>query len=58
MKLKVPSMSKNYSGSKQQIYRVENVTMKRTKNGVKEVFVTWRWYDKSFNSWIPADDLQ
>ena len=43
----------------QEIYRVEKVVRKRTRrrDGVKEVYVKWRGYNNSFNSWIPASDL-
>ena len=44
--------------SKQEIYRVEKVIRKRTKNGIKEAYVKWKGYGREFNSWIPATDLQ
>ena len=44
--------------SKQEVYRVEKVLRKRTKNGVSEAYVKWRGYGKEFDSWIPASDLQ
>ena len=40
--------------TKQQVYRVEKVLRKRTRNGRKEIYVKWDGYDKSFNSWESA----
>ena len=41
-----------------QTWKVEKVLKRRTRKGVKEVFIKWlRWPDR-FNSWIPAADLQ
>ena len=44
--------------TKQEIYRIEKVLRKRTRNGIKEVYVKWRGYSSDFNSWIPIDNLQ
>ena len=45
--------------TKQEIYRIEKVLRKRKrKDGVQEVYVKWKGYDSSFNSWIPLTDLQ
>ena len=45
--------------TKQEIYRIERVLKKRKRNGgVQEVYVKWKGYDSSFNSWIPLTDLQ
>ena len=44
--------------TKQEIYRIQKVLKKRTKNGSKEVYVKWRGYSDDFNSWIPISDLQ
>ena len=45
--------------SKQSSYRVEKVLKRRkAKNGQKEVYVKWKGYDTSFNSWIPLSDLK
>jgi len=40
--------------SKQQIFRIEKVLRRRRD----EVFVKWKGYNNSFNSWIPLTDLQ
>lgn len=34
------------------LWRVENILKKRTRNGRKEVFVNWLCWPKKFNSWI------
>ena len=34
------------------LWRVENILKKRTRNGRKEVFVKWLGWPKKFNSWI------
>ena len=43
--------------TKQEIYRIEKVLKKRKRNSVQEVYVKWKGYDNSFNSWIPITDL-
>ena len=45
--------------SKQSSYRIEKVLKRRkTKSGQKEVYVKWRGYDSSFNSWVPLSDVR
>ena len=44
--------------TKQEIYRIEKVIKKRKRNGIQEVFVKWKGYNNSFNSWIPLTDLE
>ena len=45
--------------TKQEIYRIEKVLKKRTlSNGVREVYVKWKGYSKTFNSWIPLTNIQ
>ena len=41
--------------SKQTVFRVEKVVRRRVKNNRKEVYVKWKGYPKTFNSWIAAD---
>ena len=38
-------------------YAVEEVLKRRTRNGIKEVFVKWYGYPEKFNSWIPETNL-
>ena len=43
----------------QTIYRVEKVLKRRTmKGGQKQVYVKWKGYNNTFNSWIPVEDVQ
>ena len=45
--------------SSQTIYRVEKVLKRRSgKDGQKQVYVKWKGYNNTFNSWIPAEDIQ
>ena len=44
--------------TKQEVYRIEKVLKKRTRNGTKEVYVKWKGYGNDFNSWIPESDIQ
>ena len=45
--------------SKQTIYRIERVLKRKTtKKGQTQVYVKWKGYDNTFNSWIPLGDLQ
>ena len=44
--------------TKQEIYRIEKVIKKRKRNGIQEVYVKWKGYNNSFNSWIPLTDLE
>ena len=41
--------------SNQTIFRIEKVLKRRTKNGRKEIYVKWKGYPKTFNSWIEVD---
>ena len=40
-----------------EIYQIDKIIRKRTKNGKKECLVSFKGYDASFNSWIPASDI-
>ena len=44
--------------TRQEIYRIEKVIRKRKRNKIQEVYVKWKGYDNSFNSWIPLADLE
>ena len=39
------------------VYRVETVLKERTRRGKKEVYIKWKGYPKSFNTWEPASNL-
>ena len=43
---------------KDNLYRVEKILKRRTRRGVKEVFVKWLNFPPSYNSWIPAKDVK
>jgi hypothetical protein len=40
------------------VYMVEKVLKKRTRKGVKEIFVKWLGYSDKFNSWIPESNIE
>ena len=42
----------------QDVFRIEKVLRRRTRGGVKEIYVKWRGYPKTFNSWLRASELQ
>ena len=42
----------------QEIYRVDKVLPRRTRGGIKEVYVRWSGYPDKFNQWIPAAEVQ
>ena len=42
----------------QEVFIIEKVIRRRTKNGHKEVYVKWRGYSDEFNQWIPESDVQ
>ena len=44
--------------SDQEIFRIEDILRRRTRGGVKEVYVKWKGYPASFNSWIKQSNLQ
>ena len=43
--------------TKQEIYRIEKVLKKRTRNGTREVYIKWKGYNNDFNSWVPESDI-
>lgn len=43
----------------QNIYRIDKVLKRRTtKNGIKQIFVSWKGYDADFNSWVDKDSVE
>ena len=44
--------------AKQETFRIQKVLKKRTRNGVKELYVKWKGYSNDFNTWIPDSDLR
>ena len=43
--------------TKQEIYRIEKVLKKRTRNGTREVYVEWKGYNNDFNTWVLESDI-
>ncbi|PIC44703.1 hypothetical protein B9Z55_004981 [Caenorhabditis nigoni] len=39
-------------------FEIDKVIRKRTRKGVQEYFVSFKGYDSSFNSWVPADNFK
>ena len=44
--------------SKQKVYRIERVLKRPTKAGKKEIYVKWKGYPSTFNSWILASNVE
>ena len=44
--------------AEKEVYRVANILKKRTVRGKKEYLIEWSGYPSSFNSWVPAKDIQ
>lgn len=42
---------------KNTLYRVERVLKRRTRKGIREVFVEWSGFSSKHNCWIPQKDL-
>ena len=40
------------------VYKIEKVLKKRTYRGVKQVYVTWLYYPRKFNSWVDASSVE
>ena len=40
------------------VYQIEKVLKTRWRNGKKQVLVRWLHYDDSFDSWLPAKDIE
>jgi len=46
------------SKTREDLFKVEKVLKRRTRNGIKEAFVKWLGYPKKFNSWVKEVDIQ
>ncbi len=40
------------------MYEIDSVLKHRIKDGVKEVLVSWKGYNKKFNTWIPESEIE
>lgn len=47
----------NLVKSKQKVYYIDKILSRRTRNGIKEVRVSWSGYGSKFNQWIPASEV-
>ena len=57
-KIKGTFYTEQLQRSKQTLFQIEKIIGKpRVRNGIKEVRVQWKGYDKSFNQWIPQTDV-
>lgn len=39
------------------VYKIERVLRRRVRNGVREIYVKWRYFGDRWNEWIPADNV-
>ncbi len=39
------------------VYKIEKILQRRTKRGIKEVYVKWLGYPNTFNQWVPETHL-
>lgn len=39
------------------VYKIERVIRRRTRRGVREVFVKWKYFSDQWNEWIPEADI-
>ena len=47
-------MKKNWKKTSQEKFRIEKV-LKRKGD---KLYIKWKWYDNSFNSWVIKKDLE
>lgn len=47
----------NLVKSNQEVYYIDKILGKRTRNGIKEVRVSWSGYGNKFNQWIPESEV-
>jgi len=44
--------------TKQRHFQIDKILATRTRRGIKQHLVLWKGYNKDFDSWIPASDIQ
>ena len=44
--------------SPQTEFEIDKIQCTSNRNGIKQLFVKWRGYDKTFNSWVKSSDIQ
>ena len=44
--------------SPQTEFEIDKILSTRNRNGIKQLFVKWKGYDKTFNSWVNSWDIK
>ena len=44
--------------SPQTEFEIDKILRTRIRNGIKQLFVKWKGYDKTFNSWVNFSDIK
>ena len=44
--------------SPQTEFETDKILRTRNRNGIKQIFVKWKGYDKPFNSWVNSPDIK
>jgi len=44
--------------SPQTEFEIDKILRTRNRNGIKKLFVKWKGYDKTFNSWVNSSDIK
>ena len=44
--------------SPQTEFEIDKILRTRIRNGIKQLFVKWKGYDKTFNSWVNSSDIK
>ena len=44
--------------SPQTEFEIDKILLTRNRNGIKQLFVKWKGYDKTFNSWVNSSDIK
>lgn len=39
------------------IYKIERIIRRRVRNGVREIFVKWKYFSPQWNEWIPEENI-
>ena len=41
-----------------EVFRIDKIIKKRTRNGLQEYFVKWKGFTDNYNSWINSTDVE
>ena len=44
--------------TKQTQFQIDKILASRTRRGIKQLLVRWKGFNRDFDSWIPASDIQ